>query len=633
MLFLLVPCFRIKNCSSGTISSLILLRKTHYEPLRSVSSFVLRHRYNMNIAYFRQLPNEEQCSISFHLVNERYKINKVFNFCRNVTENIDASAERMRANIEKELKKRTNKKRKANVGTASEELVKTDPVPEMSSSVSEVSVRFFDMEKEQDVKDMPFSELIEKIQVERHILLKVLDDDFRITLNSPSVQTISLPQSILAGFYVYPSKLELIFADKDQSDFQWFRGRMPKSNNAQLIEWEMVATGYSYLVSPADVGHHLKFVCIPKTSQEVGTLSEVISATEVQAGPGQCPFEVRHLFTQSKLANQYQFRVVTYNILADTYADSDYSRTELFGYCPNYALHIDYRKQLFIKEIVGYNADIICLQEVDRKIFDLDLLPVLRLKNFDGNFKAKGNTAEGLAIFYDVNRFEALDSQGITIGECLETLEQFQGLWNQIKTNEKLAARIKARSQAVSFTLLRCRQNPLKHLLVANTHFYFHPDADHIRLLQGGFAMLYIRDMYERFERELQLDRAHFGIVFCGDFNSTPECGMYRLMTERFVGDEMADWQSNEEEAVRGVTLSQPFPFQSACGCPKFTNYTIGFQACIDYIYYQCDVLRVNDVVPLPSEEELLAYDAIPSPVFPSDHVALVASLEWTNKS
>lgn len=49
----------------------------------------------------------------------------------------------------------------------------------------------------------------------------------------------------------------------------------------------------------------------------------------------------------------FRFRVLTYNILADLYCDSDYSREVLFPYCPPYALAIDYRKQLFLKEILG----------------------------------------------------------------------------------------------------------------------------------------------------------------------------------------------------------------------------------------------------------------------------------------
>ena len=48
-----------------------------------------------------------------------------------------------------------------------------------------------------------------------------------------------------------------------------------------------------------------------------------------------------------------RIRVVSYNILADIYADSDFSRNELFPYCPPYALAIDYRKPLLLKEITG----------------------------------------------------------------------------------------------------------------------------------------------------------------------------------------------------------------------------------------------------------------------------------------
>ena len=44
---------------------------------------------------------------------------------------------------------------------------------------------------------------------------------------------------------------------------------------------------------------------------------------------------------------------MSYNILADLYADSDFSRDYLFPYCPTYALRYDYRKQLLAKEIPG----------------------------------------------------------------------------------------------------------------------------------------------------------------------------------------------------------------------------------------------------------------------------------------
>lgn len=406
MLSSLVPAVGIRNyCTLLSYCSIKLNSARSIFPLftRQSSNFAVLHRYRMNVAYFRHLPNVDQCEITFHLASDKYRIDKVFNFCRSITENIDASLERMRTNIEKEVKKKVNKKKKSK-SAPSVPQVDVEQVHEQE--LPAVEVRLYDDLKKQEIRDIAFSELLIKLKDEEQILLKILDDDFRIDFNSPSVQTITLPHSILAGFYVYPSKLEMVFADKEQSEFEWFRGTMPKSKNVKQIEWKSVGKGYSYLAKSDDVGHHLKVVCVPKNSQRTGAQSEIISTTEVEAGPGQCPFEVRHLFTQSKLTNEFQFRVVTYNILADTYADSDYSRTELFGYCPNYALHIDYRKQLLIKEILGYNADIVCLQEVDRKIYDQDLLPILQLKDFDGHYKAKGKTSEGLATFFDTNRFE-----------------------------------------------------------------------------------------------------------------------------------------------------------------------------------------------------------------------------------
>lgn len=50
------------------------------------------------------------------------------------------------------------------------------------------------------------------------------------------------------------------------------------------------------------------------------------------------------------------------------------------------------------------------------------------------------------------------------------------------------------------------------------------------------------------------------------------------------------------EEAVMDLSLSQPFNLESACGTPKYTNYTVGFADCLDYIYFQNDRLAVDMV-------------------------------------
>lgn len=77
------------------------------------------------------------------------------------------------------------------------------------------------------------------------------------------------------------------------------------------------------------------------------------------------------------------------------------------------------------------------------------------------------------------------------------------------------------------------------------------------------------------------------------------------------------------------MELTQPFNLDSACGTPKYTNYTVGFADCLDYIFYDKSNLTVSEVVPLPSEEEIMLHTALPSIVFPSDHIALISSLKW----
>ena len=55
---------------------------------------------------------------------------------------------------------------------------------------------------------------------------------------------------------------------------------------------------------------------------------------------------------------------------------------------------------------LGYNADVICLQEVDKKVFEKALEPSLQDTGFSGLLSLKcGDVAEGTAIFYRNNKF------------------------------------------------------------------------------------------------------------------------------------------------------------------------------------------------------------------------------------
>jgi 2',5'-phosphodiesterase len=206
---------------------------------------------------------------------------------------------------------------------------------------------------------------------------------------------------------------------------------------------------------------------------------------------------------------------VTYNILADLYTDSEYTRKVLHPYCPPYALAIDYRKQLILKELIGkivyywltlnmlnivsvaypiifhlgYNADIICLQEVDGKVFDSDLKPIFSSLGFGAEFSKKGGqVSEGMTCLFNTSKFRLVESCSHILAEELPKNPLVNDLWEAVQKNEDLSKRIIDRTTSCHLLVLESLFNG-KRIVVANTHLYFHPNADHIRLLQSCVAL------------------------------------------------------------------------------------------------------------------------------------------------
>ncbi|KAH9498116.1 2',5'-phosphodiesterase 12 [Bulinus truncatus] len=346
----------------------------------------------------------------------------------------------------------------------------------------------------------------------------------------------------------------------------------------------------------------------------------------VEKGPGHCPFEKRHLRT-SERAPFKSFRVMTYNILAQIYADTDLARQELFHYCPSKALDMDYRKHLLLKEILGYQADLLCLQEVDYSIFYSHLTPAFTALGYIGLFRPKaGQVSEGCCHFLRKDKFRLVSELDITLSEYLSTDPNCDDIWSQVCLLQPLKDKIEQRSSILQVTVVESLEIPGKFICIANTHLYFHPTACNIRLLHVAAAMRYlqgIRDAYLQEKKDISL-------IFCGDFNSAPHLGVYQLLTSQMVPSDHADWNSaGPEEKLTGLELFQPIDLLSACGTPAYTNFTEGFKATLDYIFVESDKLEVTKVIPMPSQEDVTAHIALPSPVFPSDHIAQICDLKF----
>ncbi|XP_053619653.1 2',5'-phosphodiesterase 12 isoform X2 [Plodia interpunctella] len=584
---------------------MVLRFQSYVNKLHTLVSISKTKAMNLEKCYFRYVQDEERIDISF-LLKVKDSVRQ-FNFSRKPTEQLETTLNRIGANINKVIKKGGKKK---------------------NTDIPDVEVRIFDNKNEAIGAK---STCMDLFSLQTPIKLKVDDQVYEAVFNVPWVVSVSLPACVLAGFPVQPEHLVLQHADRGRCRYHWFRGLSVNDKGNEIIEnhikWELVGESFSYTPTNDDVGKKLKLECTPGNGETYGPTVSTVSKTLVEAGPGVCPFETRHRFTSTKLKDK-SFRCVSYNILADLYCDSDFTRTVLHPYCPPYALHIDYRKQLIVKELLGYNADIMCLQEVDCKIFNNCLNPVLESHGYRGLFYKKGKeVAEGLACFYDAHRFELIGEEKILISEAIKTNACLQPIWEAIKGNAALVSRLLERSTVGSASLLQARESPAEVLVVGNTHLYFHPDADHIRLLQAGALIYWLNDLRTRVMDQFPDKRV--SLLVSGDFNSVPSCAVFRLYTAGAAPGWLPDWRSNAAEAVSGLSLQQSSALASACGTPPFTNYTAGFADCLDYIFIDRAALAVDQVVPLPAEAELAQHTALPSVVFPSDHLALVADLRF----
>jgi len=392
------------------------------------------------------------------------------------------------------------------------------------------------------------------------------------------------------------------------------------------LDYETRCEGFFFYPEPADIGRRVRLDETAVSGEEIGDVTTVYSEGLVEAGPDVTPTTKRQARTNGRLQYPF-FRVVSYNILADLYADSDFSRESLFPQCPPFASEYQYRGKLILNELINFHPDIICLQETDRKVFQHDLLPVLTKLGFMGEFKLKGGMVdEGLSVFYRSDQFGLLESRGSVLSEVLEE-PRFAHVWNVIKKRSALVEKMKGLTAAVFIAVLQCKHDPNKLLVVGNTHLYYKPDADHIRLLQTEMCLVELKET--RREILSRYPDTEVGILFCGDFNSTPPFGVLKYVTEGSLSSKHPDWSIVKEEMVESLSLSHPFNLNTATGTPKYTNYTIGFKDCLDYIFYDENSFSVEQVVPFPTDDELGFHQALPNVSFPSDHVSLVAELKW----
>lgn len=258
------------------------------------------------------------------------------------------------------------------------------------------------------------------------------------------------------------------------------------------------------------------------------------------------------------------FRVMSYNLLADMYVSRPGAHEAMYPYCDPKFLSRSYRKQMLFGEMLQYNADILCCQEVEGGGYKHFFEPSLNAAGYAGVHAPKGNAkngqiGEGCATFWKESQFECISTSTVQFADVVDD-PQYADLFNPYLTDAATAEPFRRVTSVAQMTLLAARPNPSaaspgeaasdahrqstsssssaaaqgRSVLVLNTHLYYHPAAPHIRLLHLGVLL----------DKAAETLAAHPGasLLLCGDLNSTPETGLVEYLWNGTLSPAHREW-------------------------------------------------------------------------------------------
>ncbi|KAG0466907.1 hypothetical protein HPP92_018487 [Vanilla planifolia] len=383
-----------------------------------------------------------------------------------------------------------------------------------------------------------------------------------------------------------------------------------------------ISVGHSRTYTPTadDIGHVLKFECVP-----------VDAETRIPVGN------------------------------SSTVTMSRHTTSDIYSYCPSWALAWSYRRQNLLKEIVSYHADIICLQEVQSNHFEEFFSPELDKHGYQALFKKKTtevcngnpNRADGCATFFRRDRFSHVKKYEVEFNKAAQSLteaviqpgQKKLALSRLIKDNIALIVVLEAK-----FSNNGAENSGKKQLLcVANTHVNVHHDHKDVKLWQ-------VHTLLKGLEKIAV--SADIPMLVCGDFNSVPGSASHALLATGKVDQLHPDLAVDPLGILRPPNkLNHQLPLVSAYSSfarmaglssglelqrrkmdptthePLFTNCTRDFIGTLDYIFYTADSLTVESLLELLDEDSIRKDTALPSPEWSSDHIALLAEFRCNHRT
>ena len=321
--------------------------------------------------------------------------------------------------------------------------------------------------------------------------------------------------------------------------------------------------------------------------------------------------------------------VLTYNLLSQHHINS-----EVYPYCRTGVLRSAYRRRHLFAELNAYGRlDIAAFQEVGQ--FEEAWREELEK---DGRMRAvyaeKTGGRDGICLLYDTQKYVAVHEEIVSFAPLMSTLEAVPNI-----------AQILLLSPVTPST----STSALPTLIVSNTHLFWRPDFDCLRVLQAHR----LRKRIEEIRSEMAPEAVP---LMCGDWNSDPNSALYHLVTGKINKITRSHWEdlTNShsrllrhplESSQRTFTqvlldfkkwspLTSAYSFYTSPddpakqGEPPYTSIN-SYIDTLDYIFTDLRKITVGHLLMLPAEEIVKGQTALPNEIYSSDHLALLVQFNF----
>lgn len=281
-------------------------------------------------------------------------------------------------------------------------------------------------------------------------------------------------------------------------------------------------------------------------------------------------------------------RVCTWNMLAQVY-----TRSSWFPWAPPAALKWKARSAALARDIADLRCDLLLLQEVDELPFwEAELARLGYEWRYKQRTQATGAKKDGCLVAWRPAVLRCVAAEEVEHNDLAAALAKPSEAWTRMSRD--------------SVALLLCFEavGSQRRLLAATTHIFWDPALEDVKNAQVSHLLKRLAAFREEHGGGLPF-------LVGGDFNSRPGS---EAAARLFAG---------------GGSLPSLLSVFAAVGAdePETTNHTASFSDTLDYLCLGGEGLGVSAALLLPSRAELV--EGLPDALRPSDHLPLVADLQW----